>query len=69
MCKCLGNKTCLICWGAMEAAFDKKYQEMKAEGLEDYLEAKEFMWDFFAERDKENVDDATEESDPTQWNY
>jgi hypothetical protein len=47
----------MICWGAMEAAFDKKYEEMKAEGMEDYLEAKEFMWEWFAKRDQNRADD------------
>ena len=52
MCRCAGHKSCLICWGAMEASYDKKYKEMEAEGMEDYLEAKEFMWDFFDKRDQ-----------------
>lgn len=52
VCSCKGNAYCLICWGAMEDAFDKKYASLKAEGMEDYLEAKEFMWDFFEKRDK-----------------
>ena len=53
----------------MEAAFDKEYEALKAIGMEDCLEAKEFMWDFFAKRDESNVEDAIEESDPTKWNY
>ncbi|MGE3320514.1 MAG: hypothetical protein AB7I18_14585 [Candidatus Berkiella sp.] len=53
----------------MEAAFDKTYKEMKAQGMEDYLEAKEFMWDFFDKRDQENADNAAEESDSSKWNY
>ena len=53
----------------MEAAYDKEYEKLKSEGMEDYLEAKEFMWDFFAKRDESNVEDATEESDPTKWTY
>jgi hypothetical protein len=46
------HKACVICWGALEAAWDKEYAKLKAEGMEDYLEAKEFMWDFFEKRDK-----------------
>ena len=51
MCRCKGNTYCFICWGAMEAAYEKEYAELKKEGMEDYLEAKEFMWDFFERRD------------------
>lgn len=51
VCSCRGNTYCFICWGAMEHAFEKEYEELKAEGMEDYLEAKEFMWDFFDKRD------------------
>lgn len=47
----VANQHCLVCWGAMEAAYDKEYAKLKAGGMEDYLEAKEFMWDFFAKCD------------------
>ena len=50
VCRCRGKTYCFICWGAMEVAFEKKYAELKEEGLEDYLEAKEFMWEFFEKR-------------------
>lgn len=38
----------------MEASYDKEYAQMKAEGMEDYIEAKEFMWEFFDKRDERN---------------
>lgn len=51
VCNCEGNNYCFICWGAMEDAFDKEYAKLRACGMEDYIEAKEFMWDFFSKRD------------------
>jgi hypothetical protein len=36
----------------MEHAFEKEYARLEADGFEDYLEAKEFMWNFFEKRDK-----------------
>ena len=51
VCKCKGNTHCFICWGAMEDAFEKEYAKLEAAGMEDNLEAKEFMWEFFEKRD------------------
>jgi hypothetical protein len=44
----------------MTDAFDKAYSRLKEIGMEDFIEAKEFMWDFFAERDKENAENINE---------
>jgi hypothetical protein len=55
-CKCIGNTSCHICYAAMTDAFDKAYAKYKEIGMEDCIEAKEFMCDFFAERDKENAE-------------
>lgn len=73
MCKCIGNKECEICYAAFCAAWDKEYVRYKAAGMEDFLEAKEFMWDFVAQRDRENIeneiDAAIDDSDESQWTY
>ena len=69
ICRCIGNKHCPICYEAMTAAFEKQYEELKKIGMEDILEAKEFMWEFFAKRDKENMEDSVEDGDPSQWTY
>ncbi len=66
VCKCQGNTYCFICWGAMETAFEAEYARLEKAGMEDYLEAKEFMWDFFKKRD-EDIDDAPDDPDLTGW--
>lgn len=68
VCRCIGNTHCSICYEAMTTEFDRQYQELKKIGMEDCLEAKEFMWEFFAERDRQNMEDASD-GDPSQWNY
>jgi len=67
--KCIGNTHCNICYAAMTAAFEEQYEKLKKIGMEDCLEAKEFMWDFYADRDKENMDEASSDGDPSQWTY
>lgn len=67
MCKCIGDMSCIICYTAMTEAFDKQYKKLKEIGMEDCLEAKEFMWEFYAQRDKDNVED--QDGDPSQWTY
>ena len=69
MCTCIGNKECIICYAAMTAAFDEAYRNLKKIGMEDCLEAKEFMWEFYAKRDKENMEEASGDGDPSQWTY
>lgn len=69
ICRCIGNKECPVCYEAMTAAFEKQYQELKKIGMEDCLEAKEFMWEFYAERDRQNMEDSSPNGDPSQWNY
>lgn len=69
MCKCIGNQSCSICYTAMTVAFDKEYQKLKKIGMEDYLEAKEFMWEFYAARDNENAEELIGDGDPDQWTY
>ena len=73
MCKCVGNKECSVCYLAMTTAFDKQYQALKAIGMEDCLEAKEFMWEFYAARDIANVEkdisDLDGDGDPSVWTY
>jgi hypothetical protein len=55
-CHCIGNKECSICYDALCKAFDKAYESLKSIGMEDCLEAKEFMWDFYKQRDLDNMD-------------
>lgn len=70
MCKCIGNTQCSICKAALEKAFDEEYNKLKETGDEDLLEAKEFMWDFFAKRDEENVEDVSPDMmDESKWTY
>jgi len=61
-CKCIGNMECNICYAALEDFWNKEYARYKAGGFEHLLEAKEFMWDFYAQRDKENAEKAADES-------
>jgi hypothetical protein len=73
MCNCIGNKECPVCYLAMTTAFDKQYQALKSIGMEGCLEAKEFMWEFYAARDSENIEKAANDQagdgDPSQWEY
>ena len=57
-CKCIGNQECIECYEGLRSEFDKSYKALEAIGMESILEAKEFMWDYYAERDRENADDA-----------
>lgn len=57
-CHCIGNKECHICYAALCEAFDKAYKSLESIGMEDCLEAKEFMWDFYAQRDLNNAEEA-----------
>ncbi len=66
VCRCIGNTECPICYLAMTTEFDSQYQSLKAIGMEDILEAKEFMWEFYAERDRNNIKILTEEIDDTK---
>jgi hypothetical protein len=54
---------CNICYAALTSFWDKEFARYKEAGLEDLLEAKEFMWDFYAQRDKENTENVTDELD------
>lgn len=56
MCKCFGNQECDTCYTAMVAAFNEAYSNLKKIGMEDSLEAKEFMWEFYAKRDSEKAE-------------
>jgi len=59
----------------MRAAFYKQCQDLKDIGMEALVpEAKEFMWDFYANRDKMNIEaiqdelgQAEIEGDPNKW--
>ncbi len=66
ICECRGNTHCAICWAALEAAWDVEYAKYKTIGMEDCLEAKEFMWEFFEKRDKE-IENVPDDADLTGW--
>ena len=74
-CRCVGNTECRVCYAAMRAAFYKQCQDLKDLGMEALVpEAKEFMWDFYANRDKMNIEaiqdelgQAEIEGDPNKW--
>jgi len=74
-CKCVGNTECRVCYAAMTAAFYKQREYLISIGMEACVpEAKEFMWDFYAERDKVNMEamqdelgEALIEGDPNKW--
>jgi hypothetical protein len=61
-CRCIGNMECNICYAGLCNAWDKEYKRYQEIGMEDCLEAKEFMWDYYAQRDKENAEEATDKS-------
>lgn len=67
VCECWGNQECHICYKALVDAFDVSYQIYKAAGLEDCLEAKEFMWDFYADRDRAKADEAFDNVIPDEF--
>jgi hypothetical protein len=54
----MGNQECSECYAGLVDSFEESYQNLKTIGMESILEAKEFMWDYYAQRDRENADDA-----------